>query len=116
MDEGKQFRIKLKLIGTYFQINMSSTTPGKLPHVSEKVTVKCRLCKIVLRRKNYKAHLKAVHPKDDPDDLSGWRQNKIDNMFGSSSLSKPVSRSGSQASSTAGKVDPLSESKTPSAK
>ena len=87
-----------------------SSTPGKSPHVSEKVTVKCRLCKIVLRRKNYKAHLKAVHPKDDPDDLSGWRQNKIDSMFGSSALSKPVSRIGSQASSNAGKGYPLSVS------
>ena len=57
------------------------STQGKISHVSETATVKCRVCKLVLRRKNYKAHLKALHPKDDPGDLSGWCQNKITSMF-----------------------------------
>ena len=39
------------------------STQGKISHVSETATVKCRVCKIVLRRKNYKAHLKAYIPK-----------------------------------------------------
>ena len=54
---------------------------GKSPHLSEKANVKCRVCKTELRRKNYKAHLKAVHPKENAGDLSGLSQNKLTSML-----------------------------------
>ena len=46
-----------------------------------KATLKCRVCKTELRRKNYKAHLKAVHHKEDSGDLSGLSQNKLTSML-----------------------------------
>ena len=56
-------------------------TEGKQLHISEIATVKCRLCATTMRRKNYKAHLKKIHPKANSDDLSGWSQPKILNML-----------------------------------
>ena len=44
---------------------------------SEIAIEKCRVCKISLLRKNYKAHLKNVHPKENANDLSGLSQPKI---------------------------------------
>ena len=42
---------------------------SEMDHVSETAVEICRICKIKLRRKNYKAHLKNAHPKADVDDL-----------------------------------------------
>ena len=59
------------------------SSESKILHVSEVVKVKCRICQVTLKRKNYKAHLKNVHPKENPEDLSGWSQPKIPSMFSS---------------------------------
>ena len=59
----------------------------KSVHISESATVKCRFCLVSLRRKNYKAHLKKVHPRENAEDLSGRSQQRISSMF-SASLSK----------------------------
>ena len=67
---------------------------GKSPHLSEKANVKCRVCKTELRRKNYKAHLKAVHYKEDSGDLSGLSQNKLTSMLfrvGNRNVLRPTS-------------------------
>ena len=58
--------------------------------VSETAIEVCRFCKLKLRRKNYKAHLKNVHPKENSDDLAGQTQIKITNLF-SKQLSKDES-------------------------
>ena len=49
--------------------------------VSETAMVKCRVCQTSLRKKNYKTHLKNIHPKKDYEDLSGKDQLKLSNMF-----------------------------------
>ena len=49
--------------------------------VSETAMVKCRICQTSLRKKNYKTHLKKVHPIADCEDLSGKDQQKISSMF-----------------------------------
>ena len=53
----------------------------KPSYKSESLMEKCRVCKTVLLRKNYKTHLKKIHPKEDPGDLSGWSQQKIFSIF-----------------------------------
>ena len=50
-------------------------------YLSETVTEKCRICKLNLLRKNYKAHLRNVHPEENEKDLSGWTQPKITSIF-----------------------------------
>ena len=50
-------------------------------HISETATVNCRLCGTTMRRKHYKAHLRKVQPWANCEDLSGWSQPKIRNMF-----------------------------------
>ena len=52
-----------------------------MDHVSESAIEICRICKLKLRRKNYKTHLKNVHPKSNSEDLSGWSQPKITSLF-----------------------------------
>ena len=44
--------------------------------LSETMKVKCRICQMELLEKNYKHHLKTVHPKEDSKDLS-----RISDMF-----------------------------------
>ena len=66
----------------------SETLVDKRLHASETALEKCRVCKITLRRKNYKAHLKNVHPKEDSDDLSGYSQPKITSMFSGDMIRK----------------------------
>ena len=66
----------------------SETLVDKRLHASETAIEKCRVCKITLRRKNYKAHLKNVHPKEDSDDLSGYSQPKITSMFSGDMIRK----------------------------
>ena len=56
--------------------------------VSETAMVKCRFCQTTLRKKNYKTHLKNIHPKQDCEDLSGKDQLKISNMFFKGNSSK----------------------------
>ena len=51
----------------------------------------CRFCKVKLRRKNYKAHLKNVHPKENSDDLAGQSQMKITNLFSKQLLNDEAS-------------------------
>ena len=55
-----------------------------MDHISESATVTCRVCRIRLSRKNYKAHLKNIHPKENPNDLSGLSQPKITSLLTSS--------------------------------
>ena len=69
---------------------MSENSPSSF--VSEKVMVTCRICLTTLRKKNYKTHLKKIHPKANTDDLSGKDQLKISSMFslgGEEGSSKP---------------------------
>ena len=49
--------------------------------VSETAMVKCRVCQTSLRKKNYKTHLKKIHPKEDYEDLSWKDQLKLSKMF-----------------------------------
>ena len=56
--------------------------------VSETAMVKCRFCQTTLRKKNYKSHLKNIHPKQDCEDLSGKDQLKISSMFFKGNSSK----------------------------
>ena len=55
-----------------------------MDHISESATVTCRVCRIRLSRKYYKAHLKNIHPKENPNDLSGLSQPKITSLLTSS--------------------------------
>ena len=52
-----------------------------MDHISETAKVTCRVCRISLRRKNYKCHLKNKHPKENADDLSGLSQPKITSLL-----------------------------------
>ena len=63
---------------------------GKQYHISDIVMVKCRICVTTMRRKNYKAHLKKIHPKANSENMSGWSQPKISNMFPIANASQTV--------------------------
>ena len=65
-------------------------TESKQLHISEVATVKCRLCSTTIGRKNYKAHLKKIHPKANSEDFSGWTQPKISTMFKGAHVSQAV--------------------------
>ena len=60
---------------------------GKHYHISDIAMVKCVT---TMRRKNYKAHLKKIHPKANSENMSGWSQLKISNMFPSANASQTV--------------------------
>ena len=49
--------------------------------LSQTMKVKCRICPTELLEKNYKHHLKTVHPKEDSNDLSTSGHSKISDMF-----------------------------------
>ena len=52
---------------------------GNFP--SETATLKCRFCRKQLLRKNYKSHIKDVHPGENFDDLKPCGQSTISDMF-----------------------------------
>jgi hypothetical protein len=79
-------------------------TESKQLHISEVATVKCRLCATTMRRKNYKAHLKKIHPKANSEDLSGWTQPKISTMFKGAHVSQAVEPGPVQGQSAAAAV------------
>ena len=62
--------------------------------VSEKAMITCRLCLTTLRLKNYKSHLKRIHPKANHEDMSGKDQLKISNMFSSTKSTKQTEGEG----------------------
>ena len=49
--------------------------------LSKTVKVKCRICQTKLLKKNYKHHLKTVHPKENFKNLTTLGQYKISDMF-----------------------------------
>ena len=49
--------------------------------ISETATLKCRFCKKQLLRKNYKGHIKALHPGENFEDLKPSGQSTINDMF-----------------------------------
>ena len=58
-----------------------------MDHISEIAKVTCKVCRISLRRKNYKFHLKNTHPKENSDYLSGLSQPKITSLLPQSTSS-----------------------------
>ena len=49
--------------------------------LSETVKVKCQFCEKEIMRKNYKQHIRNVHPKKDPDDLTPLGQSRLTRFF-----------------------------------
>ena len=61
-------------------------------YYSETVTIKCRVstCKKEILKKNYKLHLKSVHPKENCEDLTPYGQSKISDLFSNKPKKKSV--------------------------
>lgn len=49
--------------------------------ISETTQIKCRICHKEMLRKNYKAHLKNVHPTENSDDTTPFSQRTISDLF-----------------------------------
>ena len=49
--------------------------------VSETIHIKCRICHKEMLRKNYKAHLKNVHPNENSQDTTPFSQRTISDLF-----------------------------------
>ena len=59
-------------------------------YYSETVTIKCRVstCKKEVLKKNYKLHLRTVHPKENCEDLTPFGQSRISDLFSNQSKKK----------------------------
>ena len=56
--------------------------------INEIVTIRCRICKKEILRKNYKSHLTRLHPEENSDDTTPFGQKTISDLF--SNLKKKV--------------------------
>ena len=68
----------------------------KSAFISKTAKVRCRNCKELLLKQNYKTHLVRQHEgEEDPNDLPGFEQQAITSLFrkGQSSASSPLKRS-----------------------
>ena len=45
--------------------------------------VKCRVCRAEMNQQSYRDHLKAKHPKENPEDWGSFGQQKLVSMWGS---------------------------------
>jgi len=66
----------------------------KSAFISKTAKVRCRNCKELLLKQNYKNHLVRQHEGEDPNDLRGFQQQAITSLFrkGQSSASSPLKR------------------------
>ena len=50
--------------------------------LSHRLMISCRVCKKEIRERNYKRHLKDSHPDEDTNNLRGYSQLSVGQLFG----------------------------------
>ena len=61
--------------------------------IGQTATLRCRFCRKQLLRKNYKTHIKAIHPGENVDDLKPCGQSNISDLFNRQKQNKAGSSS-----------------------
>ena len=62
----------------------------KQPYLSETLKIRCRVCKSLILRKNYKSHLTSEHPEENSSDLTPHGQTRISFFTDTKKASKDV--------------------------
>ena len=62
----------------------------KQAFLSETLKIRCRVCKSVILRKNYKSHLTTEHPEENSNDLTPHGQTRISFFTNIEKASKDV--------------------------
>ena len=66
----------------------------KQPYLSETLKIRCRVCKSLILRKNYKSHLTSEHPEENSSDLTPHGQTRISFFTNTEKASKDVTVGG----------------------